>query len=192
MILRANSVAKTLFGYEAGQLEGLCIEALIPRDLREGHEQRRQDYQRAPRSRAMGTLSLKAVRRDGECFFAEVALSPQGGRGDVLAIVRDTTARLTAQNRRFAQDRIEAYEVASAGLIHEICNPMAFLLPSLELAIESLEGGSMGARRQALGALEEVRVGLTQISRVIDDFRGLMRPGAGPGRLDVRVVVEQV
>ncbi len=90
-IVRANRAASTLLGYDHRELIGLAIEALVPEAARAHHVADRQAFQRAPRSRPMGTqMDLAARRRDGSQVLVEIALSPlmADGQRYVLAAVR--------------------------------------------------------------------------------------------------------
>ncbi len=90
-IVRANQAASTLLGYAHDELIGLAIEALVPDAARARHVADRQAFQRAPRSRPMGTqMDLAARRRDGSQVLVEIALSPlvADGQPHVLAAVR--------------------------------------------------------------------------------------------------------
>jgi PAS domain S-box-containing protein len=90
-IVRANGAASALLGYDHRELIGLAIEALVPDAARARHVADRQGFQRAPRSRPMGTqMDLAARRRDGSQVLVEIALSPlvADGQPYVLAAVR--------------------------------------------------------------------------------------------------------
>ncbi len=90
-IVRANGAASALLGYDHSELTGLAIEALVPDAARARHVADRQGFQRAPRSRPMGTqMDLAARRRDGSQVLVEIALSPliADGQPYVLAAVR--------------------------------------------------------------------------------------------------------
>jgi PAS domain S-box-containing protein len=90
-IVRANRAATVLLGYPHEELIGLAIEALVPEAARARHAADRAAFQRAPRSRPMGTqMDLAARRRDGSQVLVEIALSPleADGRPYVLAAVR--------------------------------------------------------------------------------------------------------
>ena len=90
-IVRANSAANALLGYDDNELIGLAIEALVPEAARARHVSDRQNFQHAPRSRPMGTqMDLAARRRDGSQVLVEIALSPlvADGQPYVLAAVR--------------------------------------------------------------------------------------------------------
>lgn len=90
-IVRANRAAVELLGYSQAELSELAIEALVPDAARSRHVADREAYQRAPRSRPMGTqMDLSARRRDGSEVLVEIALSPLQAEGQtfVLAAIR--------------------------------------------------------------------------------------------------------
>ncbi len=100
-ITRANAQAERLFGYEPGTLAGHRIEVLIPPEARSRHQHQREAYMQSPRLRAMGEggQSLVGLRRDGERFPVEIALSPLAAAGErvFLASVRDISESLRAR-----------------------------------------------------------------------------------------------
>ncbi len=76
-IVFVSSLALALFGYDSDELMGSPIEMLIPASTRARHEELRQHYSKAPRSRPLlSGLSLDALRKDGTKFSAEIALTP--------------------------------------------------------------------------------------------------------------------
>ncbi len=90
-IARANDAAGALLGYSLDELSQLAIEELVPEAARGRHVADRQSFQRAPRSRPMGTqMELSARRRDGSLVLVEIALSPLQveGKALVLAAIR--------------------------------------------------------------------------------------------------------
>ena len=112
-ITHANQVADELFGYPAGELCGLPIEALVPERVRERHVRERNGYGQAPRVRPMHMgRDLLGRRRDGSEFPAEISLNPLevGGERVVAAFVRDMTARRAREAERSALVRAQAIE----------------------------------------------------------------------------------
>ncbi len=104
----ANPMAAQLFGYPVHELVGRPIEILIHESLRLGHVTDREGYTSHPRTRAMGSgLDLRGLRRSGEEFPIEIALSPvsSGTRTFVIAIVRDVSER-----RTIADELMRAHE----------------------------------------------------------------------------------
>ena len=90
-----NAQALALFGWPRGEMEGHSVERLIPLASRVRHEEHRQSYAAAPRSRPMGLgIELQALRRDGSTFPVEISLSPSelgSGKGHVICTIRDIT-----------------------------------------------------------------------------------------------------
>ncbi|WP_017464147.1 PAS domain S-box protein [Dyella ginsengisoli] len=88
-IVLANPQAHRLFGYVPDGLPGLAIEALLPEGVRAAHARHRERYMSHPRVRPMGAgYELTGLRRNGETFPVEVALSPIG-RELFAASIRD-------------------------------------------------------------------------------------------------------
>lgn len=94
-IVLANPQAEHLFGYPSGGLEGLRVEVLMPRGVRDRHRAHRAGYVANPRVRSMGDTgqALTGQRLDGQQFPVEIALSPvQSDEGTrYLASIRDVS-----------------------------------------------------------------------------------------------------
>jgi PAS domain S-box-containing protein len=78
-IVLANPQAHGLFGYRSGELIGQRVESLMPESGRAAHVTHRARYMTHPRVRPMGAgYELTGVRRNGDFFPVEIALSPVG------------------------------------------------------------------------------------------------------------------
>ncbi len=76
-IVFLNKRAEELFGYGADELVGSDVELLMPEGLRDAHRQHRSGYHRTPHVRPLiSGLALKGMRKSGEAFDAEIALTP--------------------------------------------------------------------------------------------------------------------
>jgi len=105
VIVLNNAHAERLFGYEAGALAGLQVEALLPAALRQAHIAHRAHYASHPRERSMGAgYELTGVRADGQSFPIEIGLSPIVASEGTLyaASIRDISE---TQRARQAQER---------------------------------------------------------------------------------------
>ena len=101
-ICRANSLAAQLFGYETGALLGQPVDLLVPPRLRDGHPRHRAAFAAHAEARSMAKgVDLRAMRRDGGEFVAQISLSPleQGGRRFFMAAIRDVTQSRQVQSR---------------------------------------------------------------------------------------------
>lgn len=97
-----NNQAEDLFGYQAAELWGRSVEALLPERFREQHAELRRGFVDRPGTQPMGAgRDLYAVRKDGREVPVEIGLSPIefGTERLVLASVIDITARKQADDR---------------------------------------------------------------------------------------------
>jgi PAS domain S-box-containing protein len=89
----ANPALERMFGYAPGELLNQPLERLLPKDNQGRHAQLRQDYWRAPATRAMADgLELNGARKDGTTFPIQCKpgqLSPRMGDPYVQATVID-------------------------------------------------------------------------------------------------------
>lgn len=86
-IVKANTFAEKLFGYDTDELEGQSVDVLVPDALRGGHAHHRKSYHQKPVERVMGAnLDLFAKRKDGETFPVEISLGHTEFDGDKMAI----------------------------------------------------------------------------------------------------------
>jgi PAS domain S-box-containing protein len=95
-----NQQAEKLFGYHRDELLGRHVEILVPERYRTAHPGHRSRYLDNPRPRPMGSgFDLRALRKDGAEFAAEISLSPiVGEAGTAVAVaIRDVTDRKRAE-----------------------------------------------------------------------------------------------
>lgn len=93
----ANPSAYRIFGYEAGELLGMCVDDMLPKHLKEKHVAHRTGFMKSPRRRPMGHgIDLIGVRKDGSSFPIEISLNhfrDDADRPLVMALIMDVTAR---------------------------------------------------------------------------------------------------
>ncbi|MFI5495147.1 PAS domain S-box protein [Actinoplanes sp. NPDC051859] len=101
-IVLANRRAHEMFGYAAGDLLGLSIDALVPDDVRPRHPAQREGYL-ASAHPPLRRLPLRGKRQDGSEFPVEVSLAAvaaPGGDMLVTSVLRDDTAHREAAQAR--------------------------------------------------------------------------------------------
>lgn len=116
-IVGANALAETLFGYPAGKLHGLSIEALVPERARRRHRKDRAGAAAWSAGRPMGSgLEASGRRRSGDELPVDVSLAPiTTEKGTlVVAAVRDLSAQREATA---AQGELAAIVQSSADAI---------------------------------------------------------------------------
>lgn len=99
-IALANPAAERMFGYNAGELENLPVEVLIPGNFRPGHKALREGFHKKPSNRSMGAnRDLFALKKNGEEFPVEISLSHYKKNDElfVIAFIVDITLRKEAE-----------------------------------------------------------------------------------------------
>ncbi len=95
-----NQQAQLLFGYDADEMIGKKIEMLMPDAIRDGHIKHRKRFASAPRARPLESgLNLQGLRKNGETFDAEIALTPIETEQGMLmsSAIRDISEKETSE-----------------------------------------------------------------------------------------------
>ncbi len=147
-IVQVNARTETMFGYPRDELIGRPVELLIPTRLRDRHVGHRTTYMEAPRVRSMGQgLDLSGLKKDGTEFPVEVSLSyvhsAEGIR--VIAFIIDISERVAFQRAARQADKLAALGTLSAGIAHEINNPVGIISSRVEVMLLEAEGGDLPA-----------------------------------------------
>jgi PAS domain S-box-containing protein len=103
VIVLVNEQAEELFLYPRSELVGQPVEKLVPLGLHRPHATHREGFMAEPRTRPMGAgLDLRARRKDGTEFMAEISLSPLRSENGVLvsAAIRNVGRQLLRQLER--------------------------------------------------------------------------------------------
>ncbi len=145
-----------MFGAPRERLIGSGVETLMPERLRARHAEHRAGYFRDPHVRPMGRgLDLLARRGDGTEFPVEISLSyvetDEGLRA--LAFVTDITQRQRLERASRQTERLTALGQLSAGLAHEVNNPIGVMTTRIELMLMDAETNKLPAE-----AIEDLKV----------------------------------
>ncbi len=143
-----NRQVRVLFGYPPEELIGQSVDVLVPEGVRAGHARHRADFLRDPQARSMGSgLSLRARKRDGSTFPAEISLAADRTDGAVLVIaaIRDVTVqRATEVAARDAESAARAANEAKnqflSRMSHELRTPLNAVLGFGQLLDRQLAG----------------------------------------------------
>ncbi|HET7452810.1 MAG TPA: ATP-binding protein [Thermoanaerobaculia bacterium] len=178
----ANPHAESTFGYGHGELVGLPVDALVPEELDD------------PGYASSGLASLasrghgedvRARRKDGSAFLAEVRLSPvpTGDRNYVLATVVDVSARrrseleIARQRNELAHlSRLTTIGELAGALAHELNQPLTAILANAQAALRMLEKAPT-----EVGEVAEILQDIVDSDRhageVIGRLRAMLRKG---------------
>jgi len=124
-----------------------------------------------------GAFEYRSRSHDGRELTVEISsilIDFDGGRA-VLAFARDVTERKAMQARLAQADRLAALGMLSAGVAHEINNPLAYALLNIELMMRDLEKGGDIDRTQLLTRLREARHGGERVATIVRDLKSFAR-----------------
>lgn len=98
-----------------------------------------------------------------------------------VGLAEDISERSAAERRAAQAERMVSLGTLAAGVVHELQNPLAFVIASLDLAVRhltSLESAppSSGGRREAVrGAVDNAREGAWRVATIIRDLKAFAR-----------------
>ncbi|MBK6530515.1 MAG: PAS domain S-box protein [Deltaproteobacteria bacterium] len=139
----ANSAAQRMFGYDERSLVGMSVTELLAPELRDQHRRDLAEYARSGGGALAGHfVELRGCRRSGEAFPMDVAASavdlPAGLA--IMYALRDTSERRRLQARVMQSERLASLGLMSAGMAHEINNPIAFIDSNLAVLDRDIRG----------------------------------------------------
>ena len=130
-----NPAAERLFGYKAAEIVGKMLETLVPEQLKERQRAGFQRYLATRHSKIIGRpVEMEGRRKDGSTFPLEVAVTAietGGGQIQFLGSIRDLTERNRIRAGLVQTEKLASIGLLSAGVAHEINNPLAFVANNL-------------------------------------------------------------
>jgi PAS domain S-box-containing protein len=138
-----NTAARRMFGYVEESFVGRPVSDLVAPELREEHRRDLAEFARSGGGPlAGGVVELQGLRRGGEVFPMDLVVSavewPAGLA--VMYAVRDTSERRRLQARVSQSERLASLGLMSAGMAHEINNPIAFVDNNLAVLERDIHG----------------------------------------------------
>jgi PAS domain S-box-containing protein len=164
---------KTL-GYDgASELVGMPISTII----HESSLAHAMDHIRIPIGAQPERAEMRLRRRDGEMLIAEISPAQRtvfGGAEARLVVGRNVTERVRMQERLVTADRLSSLGLLAAGVAHEINNPLAYVLGSIENARRNLLAAKPDVS-QTLEALATALEGVDRVRVIVRDLGVLSR-----------------
>ncbi|HEU5116124.1 MAG TPA: PAS domain S-box protein, partial [Isosphaeraceae bacterium] len=171
-----NRAAERIFGYEASEILGQGVSVLIP-DTECDPLGSFQAALCADDVRLVGqTFEAVGVRKSGESFPVEISLSSAGEdrSRELISSIRDLTERNRMRAMLLQSEKLASIGLLSAGVAHEINNPLSFIANNLAVLDRDLNGllALVSTYEQAHDVIEthapEVATQLRQVTEDLD------------------------
>ena len=169
-----NRQAEVMFGWRREDALGLSLDAtIIPHKYREAHRAGMRHFLATGQGPVLNQrLELTALRRDGEEFPIELAISPMrvGERFNFSAFIRDLTSRKEGERERERlqeqlnqSQKLEAIGRLAGGVAHDFNNMLSVILGYTDMAAVRAAGN------------EAITTHLKEIRNAADRASGITR-----------------
>ncbi len=145
-----NPAAEHMFGHQAAELIGQSAGILVPKEFREPNGKGFFRYLSNRQTQFIGrTVEINALRRDGTEVAVEIAVNlisfkggmpAGGGESQFLCAFRDLTERNRMRSVLVQNEKLASIGLLSAGVAHEINNPLAFVANNLVVLERDAKG----------------------------------------------------
>jgi PAS domain S-box-containing protein len=145
-----NPAAERMFGYRAADVIGRLAGVLVPAEFRAADGTGFFQYLRGRHAQIIGrTMEIQALGKDGAEFPVEIALNrisfkgglpAGGGEEQYLCAFRDLTERNKMRSVLVQSEKLASIGLLSAGVAHEINNPLAFVANNLVVLERDAKG----------------------------------------------------
>ena len=171
-----NKAAERIFGYSNEEAVGRSLpELIIPSHL---HERLLEGFKRF-RNTGQGSLvgktaELTAMRKNGTEFPIEHSLSAVKMKDEwyAVGIIRDITERKQAEKELIVANKMASLGRLSAGVFHEVLNPLQIISSYTQLLLLKEEKGS-----EKESYLQKIRHEVDRIVKITDSLLRFSRKG---------------
>jgi PAS domain S-box-containing protein len=156
-----NPAAERIFGYSAHEVAGQSLAMLVPPDFQARHQAGLRRYVQTREPQVIGRLiELRGRRKDGVEFPLELSLSAidVGSELQFLGAIRDTTERDRMRSALVQSEKLASIGLLSAGVAHEINNPLAYVGNNLAVLERDFKG--------LMGLLDVYEAGRERLAQV--------------------------
>jgi PAS domain S-box-containing protein len=145
------------------------------------------------------TFEVRMIRKDGRVIWTEhrnrSVLDAEGRPAAIEGLVRDVTVRKDAQLRLLSAERLAGLGRLSAGVAHEVNNPLAWIASNLHFAEEALAasagaGPGPAALAEVRQALAEAREGVARVRAIVAGLQKFAPSAMATDRRPFEVVAE--
>ncbi len=169
-----NRGAEAIFGYSAREMMGKPVGILVPPELREAQELKRL-AEKMHSHGAVRSHQTERITKDGrriQVIFTRTAIRDDSGKTiGSSAVIKDVTTFRTLERQLADAEHLATLGELSAGLAHEIKNPLAGIKGAIDVIRDSMPGSD--PHREVLGdVLHEVN----RIDKIVRDLLNYAKP----------------
>ncbi len=169
-----NRGAESVFGYSAAEMIGKPVSMLLTPELREAEELKRI-AERVRIHGAVRSYQTERMTKDGrriQVIFTRTAIRDDQGRIiGASAVLKDVTAYRNMERQLADAEHLATLGELSAGLAHEVKNPLAGIKGAIEVIRDSVPASDI--HREILGdVLHEV----DRIDKIVRDLLTYAKP----------------
>jgi PAS domain S-box-containing protein len=169
-----NKGAESIFGYLANEMIGKSIDVIVPPELREARELRSISH-RFQAQGAVRRYQTERITKDGrriQVIFTRTAIRDDTGKVvGSSSVVKDVTSFRSLEKQLADAEHLATLGELSAGLAHEIKNPLAGIKGAIDVIRDSLPPADK--HRAVLGdVIHEVN----RIDRIVRDLLKYAKP----------------
>lgn len=186
-----NKGAERMFGYLASEMIGKSVSILVPPELHEARElesiSRRFKSQGAVRSH-----QTERITKDGrriQVIFTRTAIRDDSGQiVGSSSVVKDVTSYRSLEKQLADAEHLATLGELSAGLAHEIKNPLAGIKGAIDIIRHSLPASDK--KQEILG---DVIHAVNRIDKIVGDLLNYAKPKpASHGSIDLPGLVHRI
>jgi PAS domain S-box-containing protein len=195
-IVMTNKATANTWGYSIEDLLGMQLTELMPKKYRKPHQDGMKRYVETGKAKVLGTrLELEGLRSDGEMFPIDIHISETIIADELMftAALRDITERKQTENelnqakfkieeileertkelketqlQLIQTEKLETIGTLSAGVAHEVKNPLAII----QLGVDYLNKKAHGspAINEVIGEMEDAIQRADKVVKQLVDF----------------------
>jgi PAS domain S-box-containing protein len=169
-----NKGAESIFGYHATEMIGKSISIIVPPELQESRELESIAFKFRARG-AVPSYQTERVTKDGrriQVIFTRTAIRDDSG--NIIgssSVVKDLTSFRNLEKQLADAEHLATLGELSAGLAHEIKNPLAGIKGAIDVIRDSLP-----ANNKHRGILGDVIHEVNRIDKIVRDLLNYAKP----------------
>ncbi|MEH6739177.1 MAG: PAS domain S-box protein [Sulfitobacter sp.] len=188
-ILRANTAAAKLFGYDGSEMIGQNVATLMPKALADIHDRFMSHHVTTGEKRIIGIgRDVEGLRKDNSIFPLHLSIGETQIDGEQMfvGIMHDLTNRKATEDALARSQRLDAIGKMTGGIAHDFNNLLTVIIGNLELL--QIRGADAAQLDLIKDALESAEMGADLTARLMVFAR---RGNLKPVETDLRTLCTQ-